>query len=63
MVMILLLVAIAFALLAFIRLIGLVIYLIWPKPAPPTLKGDATLYVQITPKPSANSHNAGLTSK
>jgi len=63
MVMILLLVAIAFALLALVRLIGLVIHLIWPKPTLPTSEGDATVYVQITPKPSANSDKAGLTSK
>jgi len=55
MAMILLLVAIGFTLLALVRLIGLVIHLIWSKPKPPTLSGDATLYVQITPKMSASS--------
>ena len=53
--MILLLVAIGFALLTLIRLIELVIHLIWPKPTPPTLSGDAAIYVQISPKPSASS--------
>lgn len=63
MAMILLLVAIAFALLAFIRLIGLVIHLIWPKPKSSVLEGNATLYVQITPKTSANSDKEDLSSK
>ncbi|HBK43054.1 MULTISPECIES: hypothetical protein [unclassified Polynucleobacter] len=63
MTMILLLVAIAFALLALVRFIELVIHLIWPKPTSSTLEGDATVYMQITPKPSANSDKAELTSK
>ncbi|MCX7237133.1 hypothetical protein [Polynucleobacter sp.] len=57
MAMILLLVAIGFALLALVRLIELVIHLIWPKPKPPTLSGDAALYVQITPRSSASGDN------
>ena len=63
MAMILLLVAIAFALLAFIRLIGLVIHLIWPKLKSSVLKGNATIYVQITPKTSANGDKEDLCSK
>lgn len=63
MVMILLLVAIAFGLLAIVRLIELIIHLIWPKPKPATLEGDATIYVQISPKASANSDKEGLFSK
>jgi uncharacterized membrane protein YqjE len=55
MAMILLLVAIGFALLALVRLIELVIHLIWSKPKPLTLSGDAALYVQITPKTSVGS--------
>ena len=54
MAMILLFVAIGFVLLAVVRLIGLVIHLIRPKPKPPTLSGDAAIYVQITPKTSAS---------
>lgn len=54
MAMILLLVAIGFALLALVRLIELVIHLIWPKPKLPTLFGKTALYVQITPKSSAS---------
>lgn len=55
MAMILLLIAIGFALLVLVRLVELAIHLIWPKPKPPTLSGDAALYVQITPKTSASS--------
>lgn len=63
MAMVLLLVAIAFGLLAVVRLIELIIHLIWPKAKPVTLEGDATLYVQISPKASANSDKEGLCSK
>lgn len=63
MAMILLLVAIAFGLLAVARLIELIIHLIWPKPKPTTLEGDATLCVQISPKASVNSDKEGLFSK
>jgi len=63
MAMILLLVALAFGLLAIVRLIELIIHLIWPKPKQATLEGDTTLYVQISPKASANSDKEGLFSK
>ena len=63
MAMILLLVAMAFGLLAVLRLIELVIHLIWPKAKPVALEGDTTLYVQISPKASANSDKEGLSSK
>ncbi|MBU3590434.1 hypothetical protein ICN11_00165 [Polynucleobacter sp. 78F-HAINBA] len=63
MAMILLLVAMAFGLLAVLRLIELVIHLIWPKAKPVALEGDTTLYVQISPKASANSDKEGLSLK
>lgn len=63
MAMILLLAAIAFGLLVVVRLIELIIHLIWPKPKPVTLEGDATICVQISPKASANSDKEGLSSK
>lgn len=63
MAMILLLAAVAFGLLAVVRLIELVIRLIWPKAKPAILKGETTLYVQISPKASANSDKERLFSK
>lgn len=63
MTMILLLAAIAFGLLAIVRLIELAIHLIGSKVKPVTLEGDATLYMQISPRASANSDKEGLSSK
>jgi len=63
MTMILLLIAIAFALLVLVRFIELVIHFIWPKPNLSVFKGDAAVFVQITPKQSVNSDKAGDSGK